>query len=136
MRLLCSVLIGAFVLLLGSPPARAMDSASLQFTVPAPDPVQAGETLALQALAVNTGSAQWDPGTYYWVGEIYDLDYHLIARTEQISPKDAVPAGSVASISLPFHVPETMFGRRLYRVFLVKDAQTLIESEYKGFQII
>lgn len=119
-------------------PARAFasDAASLQFTVPAPDPAQAGDIVSLQALAVNTGTAQWDPGSYYWVGEVYDLEYHLIARTEQFSPREAVAAGGVASVSLPFHIPETMSGRRLYRIFLVKDTKTLLESDYKGFQIV
>lgn len=119
-------------------PARAIasDAASLQFTVPAPDPAQAGDVVSLQALAVNAGTSQWEPGSYYWVGEVYDLDYRLIARTEQVSPREAVPAGGVASISLPFHIPDTMAGRRLYRVFLVKDAKTLLESDYKGFQIV
>ncbi len=120
----------------GAVPARALDAASLQFTVPAPDPVQAGETLSLQALAVNTGDTAWTPGTYYWVGEVYDLDYKLVARTTQISPREAVAAGGVAAISLPFNVPETAFGRRLYRVFLVVNNKTLLQSEYKGFSII
>lgn len=119
-------------------PARAFasDAASLQFTVPAPDPAQAGDVVSLQALAVNAGTSQWEPGSYYWVGEVYDLDYRLIARTEQVSPREAVPAGGVAAISLPFHIPDTMAGRRLYRVFLVKDTKTLLESDYKGFQIV
>lgn len=119
-------------------PARAFasDAASLQFTVPAPDPAQAGDIVSLQALAVNSGTTQWDPGTYYWVGEVYDLDYRMIARTEQLSPREAVPAGGVSAVSLPFHIPETMAGRRLYRVFLVKNNQTLLESDYKGFQIV
>lgn len=116
--------------------AHASDAASLQFTVPAPDPAQAGDIVSLQALAVNAGTSQWEPGSYYWVGEVYDLDYRLIARTEQVSPTEAVPAGGVAAISLPFHIPDTMAGRRLYRVFLVKDAKTLLESDYKGFQIV
>ncbi len=98
--------------------------------------MQAGDIVSLQALAVNSGTRQWDPGTYYWVGEVYDLDYKLISRTDQTSPREAVPAGGVASVSLAFHVPDTMFGRRLYRVFLVKDGKTLLESEYRGFQII
>lgn len=117
-------------------PARALDTASLQFTVPAPDPVQAGDVVSLQALAVNTGNTTWAPGSYYWVGEVYDLDYRLIARTDQFSPRDTVSSGGVASVSLAFHVPDTMFGRRLYRVFLVKDSKTLLESEYRGFQIV
>lgn len=119
-------------------PARALasDAASLQFTVPAPDPAQAGDVVSLQALAVNAGTSQWEAGTYYWVGEVYDLDYHLIARTEQVSPREAVAAGAVSAISLPFHIPETMAGRRLYRVFLVKDTKTLLQSDYKGFQIV
>ena len=119
-------------------PARALalDAASLQFTVPAPDPAQAGDIVSLQALAVNTGNSTWSPGSYYWVGEVYDLDEHLIARTDQVSPTAAVPPGAVADISLPFHIPDTMFGRRIYRVFLVKDTKNLIESEPKGFQIV
>src|SRR3989338_441773 len=123
-------------LIINSVPAHALDSARLQFTVPAPDPVQAGETLSLQALAINTGTTDWEPGTYYWVGEVYDLEYKLLGRTDQVSPPERVPAGTVASISLPFHVPATMFGRKLYRVFLVKDARTLITSEYKGFSVV
>lgn len=117
-------------------PARALDAASLQFTVPAPDPVNAGETLALQALAVNTGDAAWTAGAYYWVGEVYDLDYKLVARTSQVSPREDVASGGVAAISLPFNVPETAFGRRLYRVFLVVNNKTLLQSEYKGFSIV
>ena len=119
-------------------PARALalDAASLQFTVPAPDPAPAGDVVALQALAVNTGDTQWAVGTYYWVGEVYDLDYHLIGRTEQVSPREVVAPGAVAAISLPFHIPDTMTGRRLYRVFLVKDTRTLLVSDYKGFQIV
>ncbi len=119
-------------------PARAFasDAGSLQFTVPAPDPAQAGDIVSLQALAVNTGTSQWEPGSYYWVGEVYDLDYHLIARTAPLSPREAVAAGAVSAVSLPFPIPETMSGRRLYRVFLVKDNRTMLESDYKGFQIV
>jgi hypothetical protein len=116
--------------------ARAIDSASLQFTVPAPDPAQAGDIISFQVLAVNSGTNQWSAGSYYWVAEVYDLEYHMIARTEQVSPPAAVLPGAVAAISLTFHIPETMYGRRLYRVFLVKDSKTLIESDYKGFQIV
>ncbi|MBI3300219.1 MAG: hypothetical protein HYZ75_18785 [Elusimicrobia bacterium] len=116
--------------------AWALDSAALQFTVPAPDPVQAGESVALQALAVNTGDAAWAAGTYYWIGEVYDLDEKLVGRTEQVSPRETVAAGAVASVSLSFHVPDTAIGRRLYRVLLIKDSQTLIASPLKPFVII
>jgi hypothetical protein len=118
------------------PRAWAIDAASLQFTVPAPDPAQAGDIVSFQVLAVNAGTNQWSAGSYYWVGEVYDLDYHMIARTDQVSPPAAVLPGAVAAITLTFHIPDTMYGRRLYRVFLVKDSKTLIESDYKGFQIV
>lgn len=134
-RLLPCALAGA-LLLAGAGEALAGDSASLQFTVPAPDPVNAGESIALQALAVNTGDRKWTAGSYYWVAEIYDLDEKLVARTEQVSPPEDVAAGAVASISLQFHVPESMVGRRLYSVFLVKDAQTLVKSQLKPFQVL
>lgn len=127
--------LAAAALALSPRAAFAVDAASLQFTVPAPDPAQAGDIVSLQALAVNSGTSRWEPGAYYWVAEIYDLDYRLVARTDQVSPHEAVPSGSVAAISLPFHIPDSMFGRRLYRVFLVQNGKTLIESDYKGFQI-
>ena len=116
--------------------ARASDSAALQFTVPAPDPVQAGESVALQALAVNTGDQTWAAGSYYWVGEVLDLDEKLVGRTDQVSPSENVPPGAVASVSLPFRVPDTGTGRRLYRVLLIKDSQTLLSSPLKPFVII
>ncbi|MBI4349696.1 MAG: hypothetical protein HY553_22865 [Elusimicrobia bacterium] len=129
-------ILGACLALWAAPRwAAAADSAALQFTVPAPDPVTAGETLALQALAINTGNAPWAAGSYYWVAEIYDLEYRLLARTDQLSPQEVVQPGAVAAISLPFPVPETMEGRKLYRVFLIKETQTLVQSDYKPFQV-
>lgn len=121
---------------LGPAPVCAADSASLQFTIPAPDPVQAGETLVMQALAVNTGNAAWAAGSYYWEAEIYSLEQEFLWRTKQEQPQEAVAAGGVAAVSLPFNVPETAVGRRLYRIKLVKDGQTLLTSEYKPFQIV
>lgn len=131
----CGAVLAA-ALILAPSQASASDAASLQFTVPAPDPAQAGDIVSLQALAVNTGTSQWEPGAYYWVGEVYDLEYRLIARTAQFSPREVVAAGAVSAVSLPFNIPDTMSGRRLYRVFLVKDTRTLLISDYKGFQIV
>lgn len=124
------------LLALGSPARAADDAASLQFTVPAPDPVQAGEVLSFQALAVNVGPVAWAAGSYYWVADIYDLDFNFVGRTDQVSPPTAVAPGAVAAVSLPFNVPETMSGRFLYRISLIKDSKTLIQSEYKGFQVV
>ena len=136
MRMLLPAALGLLFLALAAGPSYASDQASLQFTVPAPDPVQAGETISIQALAVNTGSSAWAPGTYYWVAEIYDVEYRFLTRTETLSPPDNVPPGGVAAITLPFAVPATATGRRFYRVYLVKDNRQLIESDYKAFQII
>ncbi|MBI3288654.1 MAG: hypothetical protein HYZ74_03955 [Elusimicrobia bacterium] len=119
-----------------APAAAVADQASLQFTVPAPDPVQAGETISLQALAVNTGAAQWPGGSYYWMAEIYDVEYRFLTRTERIAPTENVGSGGVAAVSIPFSVATTATGRRFYRVYLYKDNQQLIESDYKAFQII
>jgi hypothetical protein len=116
--------------------AAASDQASLQFTVPAPDPVQAGDNISLQALAVNTGSSTWTGGTYYWVAEVYDVEYRFITRTETIAPLETVSPGGIAAVTLPYSVPATATGRRFYRVYLVKDNRQLIESDYKPFQII
>ena len=116
--------------------AAAADQASLQFTVPAPDPVQAGETISLQALAVNTGATAWAAGSYYWVAEIYDVEYRFLSRTERVAPTENIAAGGVAAVTVPFSVPTTATGRRFYRIYLYKDNNQLIESDYKAFQII
>ncbi|HBL19064.1 MAG TPA: hypothetical protein DD417_20470 [Elusimicrobia bacterium] len=123
-------------MLAGAGAGWAADSANLQFTVPAPNPVQAGETLSLQALAINIGDTDWEIGTYYWAAEIYDLEENLVAKTEQRSPQERVAHGAVAAISLPFHVPDTMVGRRLYRIYLIKDNKQLLASELKPFRVL
>jgi hypothetical protein len=116
--------------------ASAADVASLQFTVPAPDPVQAGQTLALQALAVNAGGDSWAAGSYYWYAEIYDMEQVPQSRTKEVTPQEAVAPGAVAAVSVPFDVPDTATGRRLYRVFLIKDGRELLRSDFKAFQIV
>ncbi|MHB0994810.1 MAG: hypothetical protein ACYC2I_00425 [Elusimicrobiales bacterium] len=119
-------------------PALAQDQASLQFTVAAPDPVMAGETVLLQALAVNTGAGAWAKGSYYWTGEIYTLEGEarkFLAQVETVSPPEDVPPGGAQGVQLPFTVPDNMRGRLLYRLFLMKDGRRVLETEYKGFQV-
>ena len=121
-------------------PAAAEDSAGLQFSVAAPDPVMAGEEVKLQTLVVNTGSSQWAKGTYYWSAEIYTLEGEerkFLAQTETTTPAEDVPAGTAHGVQIPFTVPDNMQGRRLlYRVFLIKDGKRILETDYKGFQVI
>jgi hypothetical protein len=121
-------------------PALANGSASLQFTVAAPDPVMAGEEILLQTLVVNSGSAQWDRGTYYWVAEIYELDgdnRKFVAQTEPLSPLENVPKGGAHGVQIPYLVPEQFSGRRmLYRAVLIVNGKRLLETDYKGFQVI
>ena len=130
------------LLLLALPAAKvlAQDTASLQFTVAAPDPVMAGEEVRLQTLAVNTGTTVWKRGTYYWVGEVYVLDgdrKQFLAQTETQSPEEDVQPGAAQGVQLPFVVPDTLQGRRLlYRVFLIKDGRRILETDYRGFQVI
>lgn len=118
----------------------AQDAASLQFTVAAPDPVMAGDEVRLQTLVVNTGTRPWPKGTYYWTGEIYSLEGEgrkFLAQTESVSPAEDVPVGGAHGVQIPFTVPETLQGRRLlYRLFLIKDGRRLMETDYKGFQVI
>ena len=130
-------LILAFILLLSGVPhdAWGADSASLQITVPAPDPVVAGEAVTFQVLAVNTGTDTWLKGTYYWGAEVYDLEYRYIARSDAVTPQENIPPGAVASAFLKFQVPETYLGRRFYRVFLVRNGRRLIESDFQTFLI-
>ncbi|MCM2268185.1 MAG: hypothetical protein NDI60_10485 [Elusimicrobiales bacterium] len=121
-------------------PAPGQDNASLQFTVAAPDPVMAGDEVRLQTLVVNTGTRPWLKGTYYWSGEVYTLDGEarkFLAQTEPVSPQEDVPAGGAHGVQIPFTVPENLRGRRLlYRLFLMKDGRRLLETDYKGFQVI
>jgi len=134
---LCAALCAA---LLCAGPASAESSASLQFTVAAPDPVMAGDQILMQTLVVNTGNVAWTKGSYYWVAEIYDLQGEtkkFIAQTEPLTPAETVPPGTAHGVQIPYVVPEMFSGHRLlYRAFLVMDGKRLLETEYKGFQVI
>jgi len=118
----------------------AEDSATLQFTVAAPDPVVAGENVKFQTLVVNTGPGQWEKGSYYWVAEVYTTENEetkFLAQTEPITPPESVPSGGANGVQLVFTVPDTFSGRRLlYKVILIKDGRRLMETEFKGFQVI
>ncbi|MCK5106818.1 MAG: hypothetical protein KAQ76_04585 [Elusimicrobiales bacterium] len=118
----------------------AQDSASLQFTVAAPDPVMAGDEVKFQTLVVNTGSSSWLKGTYYWVAEVYSIvdgERKFLAQTESVSPGETVPPSSAHGTQLSFRIPDNFIGKRLlYRVFLIKGGRRILESDYKGFQII
>ena len=133
-KLLC------FFFALQAAPAAAQDAASLQFSVAAPDPVMAGEQVILQTLVVNTGAQAWTKGSYYWTGEIYTLEGEerkFLAQTDSVTPPEDVAPGAAHGVQIPFTVPENMRGRRLlYRVFLVKDGKRILETDYKGFQVI
>lgn len=121
-------------------PALGQDSASLQFSVAAPDPVMAGEGVMLQTLVVNTGATTWLQGTYYWIGEIYALDgeeKRFVTQTASLSPAEDVAPGAAQGTQLPFTVPDNLQGRRLlFRVFLIKEGRRILETDYKGFQVI
>jgi len=125
---------------LTAPASAQQDNASLQFTVAAPDPVMAGEEVKLQTLVVNTGGTTWTRGTYYWIGEIYALegeDKRFITQTPSLSPAEDVLPGAAQGAQLPFTVPDNLQGRRLlYRVFLIKDGRRILETDFKGFQVI
>lgn len=120
--------------------AHANGAASLQFTVAAPDPVMAGEEIMFQTLVVNTGSSVWPRGGYYWVAEVYAIEgdeKKFVAQTDPISPPETVQPGTAHGVQIPFLVPEMFSGRRLlYRAFLVVDGKRLLETDYRGFQVI
>ncbi len=123
-----------------TPPAYADGTASLQFTVAAPDPVMAGDQIMFQTLVVNTGSSKWEAGHYYWVAEIYSIEgdeKKFVTQTDPVSPPETVQPGAAHGVQIPFLVPEMFSGRRLlYRAFLVVDGNRLLETDYKGFQVI
>lgn len=130
--ILCPLLLPAY--------ARADGAASLQFTVAAPDPVMAGDEIMFQTLVVNTGSSAWPRGTYYWVAEIYTMEgeeKQFVTQTDPLSPPDTVQPGAAHGVQIPFLVPEMYNGRRLlYRALLYVDGKRLLETEFKGFQVI
>ena len=120
--------------------ASAQDAASLQFSVAAPDPVMAGEQVTLQTLVVNTGGSTWQKGAYYWSAEIYTIEGEgrkFLAQVDPVTPAETVAPGSAHGVQMPFIVPDNMQGKRLlYRVFLIKDGKRILETDYKGFQVI
>ncbi|MEI7528263.1 MAG: hypothetical protein WCK76_04905 [Elusimicrobiota bacterium] len=123
------------------PPAAALadGTASLQFTVAAPDPVMAGDQILFQTLVVNTGVSAWAKGNYYWVAEVYDLqgeEKKFVTQTAAVTPDETVQPGSAHGVQIPFLVPEMFGGHRLlYRAFLYVDGHRLLETDYKGFQV-
>lgn len=134
-------ILAAFLLLAALPLcARANGAASLQFTVAAPDPVMAGDEIMFQTLVVNTGASTWARGAYYWEAEVYTMDGEerkFVAKTDPLSPVDTVAPGGAHGVQIPFLVPEMFAGRRLfYRAFLVVDGKRLLETDYRGFQVI
>jgi hypothetical protein len=131
----------AALLLLACPlAARANGAASLQFTVAAPDPVMAGDEIMFQTLVVNTGASAWARGAYYWEAEVYTMEGEekkFVAKTDPLSPAETVAPGSAHGVQIPFLVPEMFSGRRLlYRAFLVVEGKRLLETDYRGFQVI
>jgi len=134
--------ITAALLLLAACPltARANGAASLQFTVAAPDPVMAGDEILFQTLVVNTGASAWAPGTYYWEAEVYTMEGEekkFVAKTDPVTPSENVAPGMAHGVQIPFLVPEMFAGRRLlYRAFLVVGGKRLLETDYRGFQVI
>ncbi|MCX5786281.1 MAG: hypothetical protein NTX59_11390 [Elusimicrobia bacterium] len=133
------ILFAGILLLLPGSRVFADDSAALQFTVAAPDPVMAGDEVKLQTLVVNTGPSAWVKGTYYWAGEIYTIEgenHKFLAQTETVSPQEDVAPGTAHGAQLSFTVPENTRGSLLYRVFLIKDGKRIVETDYKSFQVI
>ena len=133
--------LGALLLLAACPRAAlANGSATLQFTVAAPDPVMAGDEIMFQTLVVNTGAGTWARGSYYWEAEVYTMEgeeMKFVAKTDPLSPPDTIAPGAAHGVQIPFLVPEMFAGRRLYyRAFLVVDGKRLLETDYKGFQVI
>lgn len=129
------------MLLLPAGALYANGSASLQFTVAAPDPVMAGDEVSFQTLVVNTGTEPWLKGTYYWVGEVYTLEEggerKFMAATPTVSPQEDVPPGGAHGAQLKFAIPEGINAPRLlYRVFLIHNGQRILETDYRGFQVI
>lgn len=129
------------MLLLAARELRAEGSASLQFTVAAPDPVTAGDEVSFQTLVVNTGTDAWPKGAYYWVGEVYTLEEggerKFMAATDPVTPAEDVQSGAAHGAKLEFTVPENLKAARLlYRVFLILNGKRILETDYRGFQII
>lgn len=126
--------------LLSAVPALANGGASLQFTVAAPDPAMAGDEIIFQTLVVNTGASAWAPGTYYWVAEVYVLEgdeKRFVAKTDPVSPQENVASGAAHGVQIPFLVPEMFGGKRLlYRAFLTVNDKRLMETDYRGFQVL
>lgn len=141
MRMFKYTILTLALLALPGAPACAEGSATLQFTVAAPDPVTAGDDVSLQTLVVNTGADSWLKGTYYWVGEVYTLEEggerRFMAATDPVTPAEDVPPGGAHGARLKFTVPETIkVPRLLYRVFLIHNSKRILETDYRGFQVI
>ena len=83
-----------------------------QMIIPIPDPVQAGEKLVCQIIAVNVGPKDktWGIGEYSYEMEIYDSEKNYLFKTKRIKGTEEVPSGGSSLVFLSVDIPSSYQG--------------------------
>jgi|GEM_PF-2219657 len=112
------------------------DLGRIQLSLPTPNPVQAGQKVVFQIVAVNTGTVDWEPQKYYIQAEIFNKDKKYITKSEQLYGNAKTSVGQTALIYLSYDVPSGYVGKYYYRIDIFHNNELIITSDYYDFDVL
>jgi len=115
--------------------AQTSATAEFQMLVPAPDPVNAGEKVSFQVIAINKGAEVWEKGGCEFEVEIYDSQKNYLAKSSKIKTKEAVDPGGTILDFVTFNVPPAYSGAYFFRVSITRNNERLAYSEFQQFNV-
>lgn len=113
----------------------AAEYGQFQFILPVPDPVQAGEEVTFQILAVNTGAEIWKSGEYVFEVEIYDEEKKFLQKTKPITPDKDVKPGENNLVFIPFLIPNIYRGVYFFKASLTLKTQRIVYTDFLPFNV-
>jgi hypothetical protein len=113
----------------------AQTRAEFQLIVPAPDPIQAGETITFQVIAANKGAQTWAKETTLIEAEIYDKNKQYILKADKARPGEDVSSGSTMLVFLTFDVPNNYEGLYFFRVAVTVGGERVAYSDFQSFNV-
>ncbi|OGF47711.1 MAG: hypothetical protein A2452_03515 [Candidatus Firestonebacteria bacterium RIFOXYC2_FULL_39_67] len=127
--------IGVFFILF-SQSSIGTDLGKIQFSVPSPNPIRAGEKITFQIVSINVGTENWKPGDYYFEAEIYDSEKKLIRKSPRLYSNVQTKPGESVLAYLPYNLQDDYSGKYFYKVNLVNLNQLLVSTDYYDFDIL
>lgn len=113
----------------------SQEKAKFQLLVPAPDPIQAGETITFQVITQNSGSIPWDAGDCQIEVEIYNSEKKYIVKADRIRSEEEVPPGDTFLGLVFFNIPTSFRGGYYFRVGVIVKGQKIAYSDFQLFNV-